>query len=66
MGGERQNAGKHNRQPSATCTTPYSEQGIKDINNQETGFGSQIAEGHMKGVNPVSPKADVLACIGEC
>ena len=58
--------GECKKQPSASPATPYSEQGIKDINNQETGFGSQIAEGHMKGVNPVSPKADVLACIGEC
>ena len=41
MGGERQNAGKHKRQPSATSTTPYREQGIKKVNNQKGGFGME-------------------------
>ena len=58
--------GEYKKQPSASPATPCSERGIKDINSQETGFGPQRAVGHMKGINPVSPKADVLAYIGEC
>lgn len=51
--------GRRKKQPSTPSATPYGEHGIKDINNQETGFAPllpRIAEVHMKAMNQWAQK----------
>ena len=51
--------GRCKKQPPTPSATPYAEHGIKDINNQETGFAPllpRIAEVYMKAVNQWAQK----------
>ena len=53
--GEGRDSRKHERQASHICHSLCG-WGIKDVNNQEAGFGP-TAEMHTKGMNSVSPHA---------
>ena len=52
--------GECKKQPSTISATPCGEQGIKDVDNQETRFTPKIVEVHMKGMNSVSPEACIF------
>ena len=48
------------------ASTPYSEQGLKDVNNQITACWPQTVEIHMKGMISETPYSYIFPYIEKC